>query len=269
VTAVFVVALAEMAGTVDAEALALAADLGAAPYETRLLLAAGLPAVVRSTPDRALALDLLGRLRGRGHGAVACDASAVVAAADMVPMRRLRLDADAIALDDRPDALLPYEDVLALVSAVHRTRLDATTETRETRFSLGRAVMTGGVAMTKTTRETSHAKAEERQPVLYVFRRSGATPWLLQQHGTSWTGLAGAGRPPAPTEAENYRVALELLRERAPGAVFDDRLTTRKVPETAALASAGATTAVRTSTTQGVDLLAHLVALWIARSAYR
>jgi hypothetical protein len=263
---VFVVAIAELHGALEAEAGPLAADLGATAYDARLLLAAGMPAVVKTTPDRALALDLLGRLRARGHGAVACDAAAVVGSSAMVSMRRLRVEPEAVTLDDRPGERLPYDDVLALVAAVHRRRLDTATQTRETKLSVGRAVMTGGMAFTKTVKTDARSATEEREGVLYVFRRSGATPWILHEHGTSWAGL---GRPLAPSEGENYRLGIQRLRELAPGAVYDERLVTRRAPERASLSGGAGTTTVKTSSEAGMDLLAHLVATWVARSAYR
>jgi hypothetical protein len=263
---VFVVALTDLHGPVDDEVAPLAADMGATAYDARLLLAAGTPAIVKTTPDRALALDLLARLRARGHGAVACDAAAVVASEDMVAMRRPRLEADAVTIDDRPNERLPYSDVLALLPAVHQRRVDTATQTRETKLSMGRAVMTGGLAFTKSVKTTSHAATEERDVVLYVFRKSGEPPWLLRERGTGWASL---GLPLAPSEGENYRLAVAALRERAPGARFDDRLMTRKAGERSSLSGGGGNTTVKTSSQAGVDVLAHVLALWIARGAYR
>jgi len=260
---VYVVAVAEFRRPVEDDLAALAADMGATAYDARLRVAAGTPAIVRTTPDKALALDLLARLRGRGHGAVACDASAVVAAADMVAMRRPRLEGDAVTLDDRPGERLPYDDVLALLPAVHRRRVDAATLTRETQLSMGRALMTGGMAFTKTVTTTTRNATEERDGVLYVFRRSAAPPWILREHRTAWGAL---GLPLAPSESENYRVAVGALRERAPGASFDDRLMTRKAAERSALSGGGGNTTVKTSSEAGVDLLAHLLALWFAKA---
>jgi hypothetical protein len=263
---VFVVAVADFRLPVEEDIAALAADMGATAYDARLLVAAGTPAIVRTTPDKALALEVLGRLRGRGHGAVACDASAVVAAGDMVAMRRPRLEADAIALDDGQGHRLPYDDMLALVPAVHRRRVDAATQTRETKISVGRAVMTGGMTFTKTVKTNTHNATEERDGVLYVFRRSGARPWILREHGTGWGAM---GLTLAPSESENYRLAGIALRARAPGATFDDRLMKRKSGERSALSGGGGNTTVKTSSEGGVDLLAHLLAMWIARGAYR
>ena len=258
----YVVAIAELRGDIDAEAAPLAADLAVTAYQARLLLAPGTPAVLLTTPDKARALDLLARVRARGHGAVACDLAAVVDSADMVSMRRFRLGADAVDLEDRPGERLPYDDVLALVAAVHRHRTDTSTRTRETRFSASRAVMTSGLSMTRTIQTESHASHEERDAVLYVFRRSGSTPWILHEHGTAW---AGHGRPLAASAHENFRLAVAALRELAPGAAHDDRLVTRKAPEQASVQGGAASTTVRTSSQSGMDLLAHLVALSAAR----
>jgi len=247
----------------EAEVAPLAGDLGVVAYDARLLLAQGLPAVVLQTPDKARALEVLGKLRARGHGAIACDAAAVVSASTMVSMRRFRLEGDAVALEDRPGERLPFTDVLALVPAIHRTRADTTTVTKSTKFSASRLLMTGGLAMTKTVKNESRSSTEEREHVLYVFRSGGAPPWLLEQQGTSWAGL---GRPPATSAMENFRAAVASLRERAPAATYDDRLLTRKaMPERAARTGGAGATTVKTSSESGVDLLAHLIATWVAQ----
>jgi hypothetical protein len=264
--AVFVVAVVELRLPIEEDLAALAADMGATAYDARLLVAAGTPAIVRTTPDKALALEVLARLRARGHGAVACDASAVVGASDMVAIRRPRLDVDAVTLDDRPAERLPYGDILALFPAVHRRRIDAATETKETKLSVARAVITSGMSFTKTVKTSTRNATEEREGVLYAFRRSGAVPWILREHGTGWGSL---GLPLAPSESENYRAAVGALRGRAAGATFDDRLMTRKGGERSALSGGGGNSTVKTSSEGGTDLLAHLLAMWIARAAYR
>jgi hypothetical protein len=261
---VYVVAIAELNAPIEMEAAALASDLGVTPYEARLVLAPGLPAVVRRTVDKSRALDLLGRLRARGHGAIACDASAVVASDAMVSMRRFRLGPMGISLGDAPSANLPYDDVLALVAAVHRRRTANEAEVRDRKLSVTRAVLSGGFVTTRTVTRETHATAEERDPVLYIFRRSGGAPWLLREHGTNWAGLDG---PIGPSACDNFRTTVGLLRERMPGAVYDDRLVARRsAPERMAISGSTAATTVTTSSEAAIDLLAHLVAQWIARA---
>ena len=60
-------------------------------YDARLLLAPGTPTILRRAPESEAALDLLSRVRARGHGAVACDLSAVVSSDAMTSMKRFRL----------------------------------------------------------------------------------------------------------------------------------------------------------------------------------
>src|SRR5262249_58145917 len=65
--AVYVVAITELATSVEAEAAALAPEIGSTPYETRLELAGGMPAVVLTTPDRARAQHLPETIPGPPH----------------------------------------------------------------------------------------------------------------------------------------------------------------------------------------------------------
>ncbi|MGH7272312.1 MAG: hypothetical protein ACREJ3_17935, partial [Polyangiaceae bacterium] len=259
----------------DVEAPALALDLGITAYEARLLLAAGTPAIALSTADEGRAAQLLGKLRARGHGAVMCDAADVVSSASMVAMRRARIEEGSLHLDgpsgSPPGPALPFEDVVALIAAVHRRRTETSTSTTDRHFSAARAVLSGGVVLTKTVTMDARSVADDRERVLYLFRRSGATPWLLREHGTGWAGLS---IPLAHSSSENFLRAIAALRERARGALYDERLLTRKATsEQVALsganraggpAASGASqrSTVRTSSDGGVDLLAHLIALW-------
>lgn len=266
----YVVALVTLAtpGDTDAEAAALAADLGATVYEQRLQLAGGLPAVVLTTPDADRARALLRALRGRGHGAAAFDAAAVVPSGAMLALRRGRLEADALVAEDpaRPpgaagapaEALdrLPFEDVLALIRASQRRRVEETVQVKERKFGMGRAVMTGGLMLTKKVTREETRVSDERMEVLYLFRRSGARPWLLRERGAAYTWL---GDKVAPASMHNFQATVALLRERAPGARYDDRLTGPR----RALPFAGEGDDESPDPT--ADLLAHVLALWAAR----
>jgi hypothetical protein len=257
---VYVVAIAELKGAVDVEAAALATDLGVTAYEARLSLAPGTPAVVLRTGEREQALHLLARLRSRGHGAVACDASAVVASGAMTSMRRFRLGPSSILLDDGPGQL-PYADVSALIAAVHRRHTADETVSRDRTISVARAVISGGLVMTRTVKRETRPETTEREPVLYVFHRGGGVPWLLRERGTLW---AGHGRPISPLSSENFRTTVSVLRERAPDAVYDDRLVAkRSAPERLVVSGHAGSTTTTSSSEGGIDLFAHLLALWV------
>jgi hypothetical protein len=259
---VYVVAIVELKSTIDDEAAALATDLGETLYEARLTLAAGTPVIVLTTPDRERALDLLARLRGRGQSAVAFDSSAVVSSTAMTSMRRFRLGPSSISLDDG-GADLRYDDVSALIGAVHRQHTAHETETRERKLSVGRAIASGGLLMTKTVKSGARTETTHREPVLYVFHRAGGAPWLLRERGTSW---AGHGRAISPLAFENFQTTVNLLREHASHAAYDDRLVTKRAaPVRFASSNSAAGTTTTSSSEGGIDLLAHVLALWLAR----
>jgi hypothetical protein len=270
------VAIGRLAGDLQAEAALLAKDLGTTAYEARLSLAGGLPAVVLTTADAERAAALVAAVRSRGHLAVACDGDAVVPSEEMVSMRDLDFDGDAVAAGG---ARLPFGDVFCMLLGWHKTSVDSRTQETDRQFNLTRAVATSGLVMTKSVTRSTHTRAEEREHVLYVFRRGwardptrhvdrGERPWILQENGTVYTKLATLGLL-SPARFDNFRTVVRILREGARTAVYDERLTTvRRVPETARIAGNAQNSQVTTSQTAGMDLLAHVLALVIAEEGH-
>jgi len=225
----YFVAIAALGTSVDVEAKALAADLGSIAYEERLKLAAGFPAVVLATTDADAAQALLEKLRARKHRAQLCRSSDVVAESAMVSLRNFKLGADTL---DSGDDQLPWADVSALIRARHVRREEVSQVVKEKKFNLGRAVMTGGLVTRKTEKRQVVTRTEDVEQVLYVFRASGGTPWILREHGTNYSGL---GASLAPTATRNFAVAVEQFRARAPQARFDDTLLKRPAVDEADL----------------------------------
>lgn len=239
-----VVAIARLATSVQAEAQALATYLGTLAYDERQKLSAGLPAIVLSTPDAARAEALDEELRSRGHGTVGCDSSEVVPSSAMISLRDFRFDDHAlIAATETADHALPWSDVAVILRGTRRTYTTTTRVVNERRLAIGKAIITGGMAPTKMTSRDEISRADEAEPVLYLFRHSAAPPWILALHGARFGALGAAA---VATAAPNFLAAVDRLRICAPTACFDDRLLTRK------------TTPVE------LDLLAHLLAKWIA-----
>jgi hypothetical protein len=252
----FVVALVELRAAVELEAGPLAADLGVTAYEAGLLLRGAAPVILLRTPDRARATDLLARIRGRGHAAVAFDAAAVVASEAMTTPRDLRIEEAAFASGSER---LPFADVLVTVRAVHQTRAATTTTTTEKQTSLARAALSGGLVRSKTVQKQVETRSEQRELVAYVFRASGAAPWLLVATRLRYEALGGRL---APSQHENFETLLAMLRERAPHASLDLRLIAHRGGAETLRAGPRAGDQRGSSASQ-VDLLAHVVALAI------
>lgn len=260
-----IIAIVSLGRSVEAEAPALALDLGITAYEAAIMLRAALPIVVHRSEDRARTFDLLAKLRARGHDAVACDAEQIASSDDMFRPKTFRIEASELvaqgdAASKREERRLAFADIFALLRATHLVQREETTTTHEKTMSIGRAAMTGGLMTSKTIERDKKQVTSERDPVLYVFRSDGA-PWLLNAHTMLYEGL---GRNMRVSKAENFEVLLRTLRELAPHAQFDARLL--QVRPAAQLVSAGVKH-MTTSSAGALDVLAHVVAMALNRTA--
>jgi hypothetical protein len=216
----YIVAVTELRSPIETEAARIAEDIGSTPYEVRITLTAGMPAVVLTTQDKELAQRVLSRICERGNLAVGCDDGYVVDSESMVTMKRFRMDPDGYRTEEAPNELLPYGDVLAIVRATHRQSSSSRTVVKERSFSAGRALLSGGLVMTKTTTRETKQSTDEREHVVYLFRRSGERPWIMRQDEAKYNAL---GAQMQPTNALNFPLAVTRLRENSPTALFDTR----------------------------------------------
>lgn len=239
-------------GPADEDVQALAARLGEVAYETRVRLAGPLPVILGSFDDVVQARELLGMLRARGHGAVAVGNDSVVASAQMHAPSRVSLRPDGM---DDASSTVRYDEIVALVHAVHErvARTEETVTAKKT--SLARAAMTGGLVRSKTSTRTVTESDVAREQVLYVFRRSNVQPWLLRERSIRYEGEALA-----PTTGENFQRLVTGLAARVPHALVDERLLRHKRRATGSRAVGGADRSrIETSNEADTDLAAHLI----------
>src|SRR4051812_14093657 len=90
--AAHVVAVTELEGSPELAASRVAAALGTTPYELRLALSAGLPAIVLMTSDAARARAAQEKIRSEGHRVVACTRADVVRSTSMTALKDFRFD---------------------------------------------------------------------------------------------------------------------------------------------------------------------------------
>ena len=174
------------------------------------------------TPDAARAAALVDTLAAQGQPALTCTSSEVVAASDMISLKRFAFTPEALVAGDRGERL-PWAEVTALVRATDWRRVESATVVVEKKFDLARTVITGGLVRSRKTKTERTTRTDDTEPVLYVFAGATATPWLLREQGTHYEGL---GERLASTAAPNFLETVEELRARAPQARFDERLVT-------------------------------------------
>jgi hypothetical protein len=255
------VALTRWGAPLEAELPTLSTWLGLAPYDCRMRAAGGLPVVlcVEAQADRAQ--TRVSELRARGHGAVCCDAASVPNASQHFYPRQIELTADALHCVDGPGNAIdvPYTDVLALVRASNITTAENTVTTVEKKLAVGRALMSGGLMIHKKTEKVTRSATEDREQVLYVFRRSRFEPLVMRELGLRYQGLGAALKP---TTAQNFMLLVEQLRARAPQALFDQSFMTQKrKPGISAVTGVANERRVETSNSDGNDLGAFLLVL--------
>ncbi|MCC6214030.1 MAG: hypothetical protein IT376_04130 [Polyangiaceae bacterium] len=177
----YIVTINRLGATAERAATLLSAAIPETEWEVQCRLRGKPPWVVLATGDRERALRVLGALREGGHSAVACDSRAVRSSTDLASLRTFHFRRDGVAGHS------PAGDDLELPYA------DV--------LAIVRARANGEVA--------------------YVFRVSGAPPWILRERGTSYAGL-GATAPAEPHAA--YLETLRRLRIASGGPPCDDRL---------------------------------------------
>ncbi len=214
------VALVRAVTRPDEAARALAAGAGLTLAEARMRLAPEPPALLaRLEPDEA---DLLvAALRQAGLTAVAVDARC--------PTDKDRTVAHAFALDDAGLTLTPrfgdsmrleWTQVMAILRGLRGSRTEVERTEKSTSFSVGTAVLTGGLKLTRTSTKTVRSSEEALEQVILVYARGGRAATLAEAQ-LDFSCL-GAGMQPSSTG--NMIELARRLREKAKGAFYDERL---------------------------------------------
>ena len=153
-----------------------------------------------------------------------------------------------------------------MLRATHETQIESSTSTTKRKFSAGRAMLSGGLVVTKKETKTASSRAYDKHEVLYIYQGGGKTPWLLRDSGTRYEGL---GDRMAATERANFLTVIDILRRGASHAVYDETLVGRKIPErlsqVAVQGLGTSATRIESSTDAAMDLLCHFVAMWHAK----
>lgn len=223
----FAIVLHHMPPVDDTSARALAAALESAPVEARgrLSVPGGGPAIAARRADRVAAEALVARLSAAGFRAFTLDADRVQTDAGRTVVRRFTFDASALEVEtragDRRRVLYADFRFLARATGISSETTSKTVEGRQ--FSAGRALVSGGLMLTKAKSTTTSETQETWEGWLLVYVSEGPA-LVFRESGTLWDGLGTALQP---TRQANFIQLCTLLRARNSTAPFDDRLMRR------------------------------------------
>ncbi|WP_242342814.1 hypothetical protein [Anaeromyxobacter terrae] len=255
------VAIVRPATRPDEAARAVAGATGLTLAEARMRLAPEPPSLLaRLEPDRARSLVVA--LREAGLAAVAVDARC--------PTDKDRTVAHAFAMDDARITFTPrfgdsmgveWTHVMAILRGVRASRTEVKRTEKSKSFSVGAAVVTGGLKMTRASTRTVRSSEEAIEQVLLVYSRGGRVAALAEAQ----LDFSCLGTGMQPSSTGNMLELARRLREKAKGAFYDERLMRlgrRPLPflmggESRSQTPAMATT--HTDTSDSLDTLAEVM----------
>jgi hypothetical protein len=223
----YIVGFRNLAGDEETMAPKLAEILGMSLYDARLRLRAadGGPAVGTLFPDREEAQDCSAALRAAGFQAVVLSPEMLETEARRFLVRGFSLGDDSLGVISRQgeNLQIPFRSVDLILRGTEIMRQTETETVREKKFSLGRAVISGGLVMTKKTTTTQESTTESRENFLHVYAEN-FPPVVFRESSVQYDSL---GPEMQASRQLNFNFLLQKLREKSPNAVFDDRLMNR------------------------------------------
>ena len=262
------VAIVRAPANPEQAARALADAAGVTLAEARMRLAPEPPALLaRLEPEEASAL--VAALRKAGLAALAVDARC--------PTDKERMGARSFVLDDAGVTFTPrfggsmklaWPEVAAILRGLRASRSEVERTEKSKRLSIGSAVATGGLVMTRNSAKTVRSSEEAIEQVIFVYGLGGRAATLAE----SELDFRCLGMGMQPSSTANMVELARSLRERAKGAFYDERLLRlgrRPLPflvggESRALLPAVKT--IHTDTSSSLDTLAEVMRQAVAEA---
>ena len=206
---------------------ALASALGITSYEAsiRLRVSGSGPFVIATFGERAAADEANRKLKASRLSTVMLSDEEAASSQKGFSARTFRFNEHTLQAESRQKETLAvdYQKIFLIIRGMGIKQEISTETTKERKFNLGKAVLSGGLIISKTVKTTEQKITEEREGFLFVYAE-GCLPLVFREGALDYSSLGPALQP---SRTANFTALLAELRRRAPQARFDDRLTTR------------------------------------------
>jgi hypothetical protein len=198
-----------------------AALCGLTRMEVGARCAGVLPKVLVRQASEDQAQRLVAGLRALGFQAFAADPRRIPSDAQRIVARELAwTDSGCTVLDPRGARHdCPYGTIALYQTGFRTSTLAETVKTTERQFSMGRALATGGLSMSKKVVKVTEQVTSTRESFILLVRTEGLPAIILYESRFRFQCLGGDLKP---TRQLNLQALLERLRALAP-APLDDR----------------------------------------------
>jgi hypothetical protein len=196
---------------------------GLAMADVRERLAGQPPRVLLVEVDDDRARETAATLEQLGFGVVTCDPRTVPADDERLVARSLGITQAHIEATDAhgdTEELTPAAVLLIQVGARVVTTIEKS-EKSERRLALGRALLSGGLLLTKKVKTEIVRTTTAEDPFVLLHRSDGGRDVMIYERRIDYRCLAGER---GPSSHGNFQRLIARLRAHFPRAAFDDRV---------------------------------------------
>jgi hypothetical protein len=225
---------------------------GLSPADVRTRLAGSLPRVLHIEPEGERAREVAAELERVGFAVLVCDPRAAPGDDERLQARGLSLSGGVLTVIDGTggEEEVPLPSLALIQRGARTTTLTEVTKKMERRLDVTRALLTGGLMLTKKVENKATRTTTSRESFLLLHRGDGERDVILYERRLDYRFLGADLQPPS---AANFDRLLARLRAAAPRVPYDDRVN-----------RPGFLSGLPVATTATVDLalwLVHLVHL--------
>lgn len=211
----------------ETKAAALASALGMTMYEalSRLRSPGNGPFTIGVFADRERGLQIEEKLRSAGFRAVVLTEQEIVAERSPLVARKFVLGEIELAMitETGQSLSISFQDVRLIMRGIGIVRGTTTENVKNRSLSLGRAVMSSGLMITKTAKTVQEVATEERTAFFNIYT-GDSHAIVFRENALVYDSLGPALQP---SRALNFAYLLAELRRRCTNAQYDERLLTR------------------------------------------
>ncbi len=206
-----------------AEPLAYALDRSLIEARNRLSDPNGGPTVVGNFAEEAGAGICVRKLREAGIACTVLAPEEIEVDPDRFAVRSFRFAESAFHAASRygKEIEIPYGEIELLVRGTFFTPRPELGTVEERRFSPTRTLLSGGIVSSKRKLRHRAIPMEEREGFLHLYA-GDRRPLVFREASLHYQALGPALKPSANA---NFQILVDLLRERAPAARYDQRLS--------------------------------------------
>lgn len=206
---------------------ALATVMGVTVYEalSRLRPPGSGPVVVAVFAGHDPAAELTAKLRSGGFHASLLTAGEIEAEARHWLVKRFTLGELELKVETAGgrSRTFAYQDIELILRGTGISHTTETETSKERSISLGRALLTGGMMISKTTKTVRGVTTQQREGFFSLYAGEGP-PLFFNENVLAYETLGPALRL---SRGANFLYLLAELRRCCPGAVYDERLLNR------------------------------------------